>query len=116
MSSSRLPTPGSNLYHILIPRPPSPFLLPLQSVWLPVTFHTPRSVQVRLNGSIMQDWKGTSTDDHVVNRRKKNDTTDPTVEGDHTGVKDREQSEEIVKGDKPQAATERGGAKHGKNG
>lgn len=49
-----------------------------------------------------------------MDRRKKGDTTDPTVEGAHSGMKDREESEGIARDDKPQAATERGGVKHGK--
>ncbi|KAB8237371.1 hypothetical protein ETB97_001588 [Aspergillus alliaceus] len=107
-------TPASTLHHILTPRPPRLCLLPIQSVWQPAAFHTPRSVRARLNSSITQGWKGTSPDDHTVDRRKKGDTTDPTVEGAHSGMKDREESKGIARDDKPQAATERGGVKHGK--
>ncbi|KAB8073184.1 hypothetical protein BDV29DRAFT_157871 [Aspergillus leporis] len=113
-SSSRLPTPASRLYHLLTPRPPRPCLLSIQSVWQPAALYTPGSVRARLNSSLTQDWKGTSTDDHAVDRRKRGDKTDPTVEGADAGMKDREEADGIAKGNKPQAATEREGVKHQK--
>lgn len=49
-----------------------------------------------------------------MDRSKKNDNTDPTVEGASSGMKDREESEGVARSDKPQAATEREGLKHWK--
>ncbi|KNG89616.1 hypothetical protein ANOM_002371, partial [Aspergillus nomiae NRRL 13137] len=113
-NSSKLPTPASKLHHLLTPRPPRLCLLPLCSVWQPAAFHTPGSVRVRLNSGITQDWKGTSTEDHAVDRSKKGDNTDPAVEGASSGLKDREEYEGVARSDKPQAATEREGLKHWK--
>ncbi|KAE8153870.1 hypothetical protein BDV25DRAFT_9338 [Aspergillus avenaceus] len=112
--NSRLPVSAPQLRSFLIPRPPRPCLLPLQSVWQPTEFHTPKSVQTRLYGILTQDWEGTSPEDHVVERRRKRDTTDPTVSGADAGMQEREEAEGVADSSKQQGATEREGAKHGK--
>ncbi|OJJ73559.1 hypothetical protein ASPBRDRAFT_28779 [Aspergillus brasiliensis CBS 101740] len=111
-ANSRIQSSASKLHNLLVPRPPTPCLLPLRSIWQPAAIHTPRSVQARLNSGLSKDWKGTGAEDHAVDRTQKSDTTDPTTDAAASVMQDRKEGQ----GDdaKPQGATERGGSQHGK--
>ncbi|PWY94769.1 hypothetical protein BO94DRAFT_531705 [Aspergillus sclerotioniger CBS 115572] len=113
-ANPRIPSSASKLHSLLVPRPPTPCLLSLRSIWQPAAIHTPRSVQARFNSGVTKDWKGTGSEDHAVDRTQKRDTTDPTTDAAASVMKDREEGEGIANGSKPQGATERGGTQHGK--
>ncbi|KAF9886307.1 hypothetical protein FE257_011566 [Aspergillus nanangensis] len=104
--------PISKLYGILIPQPPCPLVLPLQSVWQPAALHTPNSVRNRLNSSLSKGWEGSKAEDHTVNRAKRHDTTDPSTAASSSGMKDRMEAKINADDSKPQGTTERGGSEH----
>ncbi|CAK45630.1 hypothetical protein AnigIFM63604_011899 [Aspergillus niger] len=111
-ANTRIQSSASKLHNLLVPRPPTPCLLPLRSIWQPAAIHTPRSVQARLNSGLGKDWKGTGAEDHAVDRTQKNDTTDPTTDASASVMQDRKEGE--GNDAKPQGATEKGGSQHGK--
>lgn len=111
-ANTRIQSSASKLHNLLVPRPPTPCLLPLRSIWQPAAIHTPRSVQARLNSGLGKDWKGTGAEDNAVNRAEKNDTTDPTTDASASVMQDRKEGG--GNDAKPQGATEKGGSQHGK--
>jgi hypothetical protein len=69
-------------------------------------------VRARLNSSLGQEWKGSSTDDHVVERSKhKRDITDPQTESSASGLKEKKDSAGVADESKAGAVTEREGLK-----
>lgn len=113
----------------LIPNPPRPYLFPLSVILQPASFHTPHSARAQFSsdstqnqqstseprssrsgnvkGHKFQEWKGSSTEDHAVNRAEKNDTTDPEVEGVATGRAEKQRNSGIADSTKSGATTER---------
>lgn len=114
----------------LIPNPPRPYLFPLRSIIQPAAFPTPYSVRAqfssdsqhfesqssteprssrdpKVKGHKVQEWRGSSTEDHATNRAAKNDITDPEVEGVAKGQKEREESAGIADATKSSATTQR---------
>lgn len=104
--------PSSKFNGILIPRPPRPCLLPLQSILQPAAFPTPRRVQVRLNNnSLYREWTGSSGNDHTIDRATRRDATDPEIESAVKSMDDRRRNFGKENSSMSQAVTEREGAK-----
>lgn len=115
----------------LIPNPPRPYLFPLSAILQPASFHTPHSVRAQFSsnsdqsqqqqstsephssrssgvkGHKFQEWKGSSTEDHAVNRAAKNDITDPEVEGVASGRAEKQQNSGVADSAMSGATTER---------
>lgn len=117
----------------LVPNPPRPYLFPLSAILQPASFHTPHSVRAQFSSTSTQDqqqqrqstseprsnrssgvkghkfqeWKGSSTADHVVNRAAKNDITDPEVESAATGRAEKQRNSAIADSTMSGATTER---------
>lgn len=115
----------------LIPNPPRPHLFPIQSILQPASFPTPHSVRAQFqpeNNTYsqqqhsqyhptsspktkkepkFQDWKGSSTKDHAINRVSRNDITDPEVEGAASGREEHQKNAGIADATKSGATTER---------
>jgi len=112
-SKKGMPSPMLSFRRFLLPNPPRPYLLPLQSIIQPATIFTPQSVSARFKSNPskdrhpFQDWAGTSPRDHTVNRVKEGDTTDPEVKGAADSRQEREESGGIANNTKSQATTER---------
>jgi hypothetical protein len=114
-SNPRIPPSASAMRRIFTPCPPRPYVFPLRSILQPASIPTPNSVQTRFKSEsvtgkikrIFNDWKGTSTSDHAVNRAKKEDVTDPQVESTSSGRQERAESEGLADRSKSQATTQR---------
>ncbi|KUL88669.1 hypothetical protein ZTR_05170 [Talaromyces verruculosus] len=117
----------------LIPNPPRPYILPFSAILQPASFYTPHSVRAQFSstshqnqrqqqqstseprssrssgvkGHKFQEWKGSSTADHAVNRAAKNDITDPEVEGVATGRAEKQRNSDIADSTMSGATTER---------
>lgn len=106
----------------LIPHLPRPYVFPLQAISQPFSFPTPNSIRARFKGGDsaaaggtssgvkghpFQDWKGSSTQDHAVNRASRNDTTDPETAAAQQGREERAENEGIADATKSGATTER---------
>ncbi|OKL64490.1 hypothetical protein UA08_00872 [Talaromyces atroroseus] len=114
----------------LIPNPPRPYLFPIQSILQPASIITPTALRIQLkndshetqhqqsqyhqtasNGTKkepkFQEWKGSSTQDHAINRASRNDITDPEVEGVASGREERKQNASVADATKSSATTER---------
>lgn len=69
-------------------------------------------MRARLNSSLGQEWKGSSTDDHAVERSKhKRDITDPQTESSASGLKEKKESWGVADESKQGGVTEREGLK-----
>ena len=64
--------------------------------------------------SIVNKWKGASTDDHNIRRSKKGDTYDPAAHASAAGMEEREVNEGVADKSKSQGTTRRGGAEQGR--
>ncbi|CRG89587.1 hypothetical protein PISL3812_06625 [Talaromyces islandicus] len=109
------------ILHPLIPHPPRPYVLPIQAISQPVSFPTPNSIRARFKGGDsstggtssgvkghpFQEWKGSSTQDHAVNRVSQRDTTDPETAAAQQGEAERAENEGIADATKSGATTER---------
>lgn len=106
----------------LIPHPPRPYVFPLQAISQPFSFPTPNSVRARFKGENsaaasstssgakghpFQDWKGSSTQDHAINRVSRDDITDPETAAAQQGREERAENEGIADATKSGATTER---------
>lgn len=114
---------ASAVSRLLTPNPPRPYLLSIQSILQPATIPTPTSVRVRFKGDDVnprvknhpvQEWKGSSSEDHAVNRTKRKDTTDPETENSAKGQAEREEYDGIAEKSKSQATTQRDLGQHNK--
>jgi hypothetical protein len=90
-----------------VTRPNWRLTLPLKSA-LPI----PCATSAR-QYSLKKDWKGSSADEHTVNRSKKGDTADIPADASITGMSERRVNEGVADDTKSQGMTERGGSKHG---
>ncbi|KAH8698546.1 hypothetical protein BGW36DRAFT_294439 [Talaromyces proteolyticus] len=102
----RLPTP--NL--------PRPYILPVRSILQPASTPTLSNVRARfrtddshsgVKGHPFQEWKGSSTQHHAVNRARNNDVTDPEVEAAQQGREEHIQNQGIADATKSGATTQR---------
>ncbi|EED21500.1 conserved hypothetical protein [Talaromyces stipitatus ATCC 10500] len=118
----------------LIPNPPRPSLFPLRAILQPASIYTPHSIRAQfstsssqqernqnqnqtseprssrsstIKGHKFQEWKGSSTSDHAVNRADKNDVTDPLVEGVSRGRAEKRENLGIADSTMSGATTER---------
>lgn len=118
----------------LIPNPPRPYLFPLNSILQPASIIPPSSLHVQLKKDgherqkqqqrsqyhqtspqndnsnkqpKFQEWKGSSTQDHAVNRASRNDITDPEVAGVASGREEHKQNAGVADATKSTATTER---------
>ncbi|KAL1969477.1 hypothetical protein VTN77DRAFT_8915 [Rasamsonia byssochlamydoides] len=109
-SNRRMP---SAVRRILILRPPRPYLFPLRSILQPASLPTPNSVRARLKGDTIHakgafnDWTGTTTQDHAINRANNKDITDPEIESTVSGRQEHVENEGIADQSKSQATTQR---------
>lgn len=71
----------------------------------------PDTADPHVKNAAWQDWKGTRTEDHAVNRAAKNDITDPETEGSAKMRKEHDENEGIADSTLSSATTRRDTAK-----
>lgn len=114
MASNRFPSSTSRVRQLLTPHLIRPSFLPVQSIVRPAGIPAPYGVSARFKSDSMEasslksrEWRGTSTDDHAINRTKKHDITDPQMESTQSGQGERERNEAIADASKSSSTTER---------
>jgi len=105
---------SSALHNTFIPHPTCPSPLLIQSIPQPIgisTQYSPCTIRLKSEKDttyrVTDRWSGASTEDHIINKVKKGDTTDPQAEAAVFGQQERKENMGIADRTKSQATTER---------
>lgn len=82
---------------------------PAQSLTRPLNLQQQIRPESNLYKKLFRKWTGKFSNEHAVNRKRVNDTTDPGTAAVNAGMEDRRESEFIADPTKSEATTERGG-------